>query len=501
MLPVPKSDLEHALPAFLVQQRWYRAKAKNILELRVADVIALDPGTWLVVAHIRYQDGESAHYLLPLAQSGSGAPVLSGLHDGLQSAEFRQSLLDAIAGERAFQGEQGEFGATRTSAFSSDPGAPEKIESSVSRAEQSNSSIIFGSKYILKLFRKVEPGINPDIEVGVFLTEHGFANTPAVLGALEYRPANAEAMQAGILMRFVPNQGDAWKYTLQSLEQFFKQAQGNAPALPASHPLESTVDGAAGQVGPYLESARLLGRRTAEMHRALSDPSGGPEFAPEPFTAEAAALLAEELCQQADITFDLLRDKQRMLPGEAGADAARLLELESEVRGRLGALKQNDIAAVRIRHHGDYHLGQVLWTGSDFMIIDFEGEPARPLADRRRKTFAMRDVAGMVRSFSYAAYAAIPKDAADAEQAERWADFWTAIISSEYLAAYFEAAGGAPFAASNRQEHKLLFDAFILQKALYEVAYELNNRPDWVRIPLRGILNLVGESSRRTQFA
>ncbi len=190
-----------------------------------------------------------------------------------------------------------------------------------------------------------------------------------------------------------------------------------------------------------------------------------------------------------------------MLPGQAAEDGAKLLELEGEIRERLSALRTAQIHTARIRHHGDYHLGQVLWTGSDFMIIDFEGEPARPLADRRMKTFAMRDVAGMVRSFSYAGYAAIPKEQAGSTQFEAWADYWGAVVSAEYLKAYFATADGAPFVGRDRDEQRLLFDAFVLQKALYEVAYELNNRPDWVRIPLRGILNLMTDRGRRTHFA
>lgn len=502
MLPVATSELEQALPEFLIQQRWYRAKAKNILQLHVADVIEMGSETWLLVVHIQYQDGESAHYLLPVAKSGNGPVILGGLHDALQNPEFRESLLDAVACKRTFTGEKGQFGATRTGAFAGECGKPEQLNSSVSRAEQSNSSIIFGTKYILKLFRKVEPGVNPDVEVGVFLTEHGFANTPAVLGTLEYLPQTGEPMQAGILMQFVLNQGDAWKYTLDSLEPFFKSVKGTPPQLASRHPVDLTVDKVASEaVGSYIDSARLLGRRTAEMHRALAATAGGPDFVPEEFSPAAAERLNDELSNQADITFDLVKDKQRMLPGEAAQDAAKLLDLEHEIRQRLTSLQNAPIKAARIRHHGDYHLGQVLWTGSDFMIIDFEGEPARPLPDRRRKTFAMRDVAGMVRSFSYAGYAAIPKGHEDNQELEAWADYWGAVVSAEYLKAYLATAKDADFIGDDQSEQKMLFDAFLLQKALYEVAYELNNRPDWVRIPLRGILNLIGSEGRRKHIA
>lgn len=500
MLPVPIPELEQSISAFLLKQRWYRAKAKNILNLRIADVIASSADTWLIIAAIGYQDGETAHYIIPLTScENGGGPALNGLYDGLQSPEFRQSLLDAIATESSFKGEGGQFSAAHTSVFQP---TSERLQSTVSRAEQSNSSIIFGQKYILKVFRKIESGINPDIEIGTFLTEHGFRNTPAVLGLLEYRPVSGEGMQAGILMQFVPNQGDAWKYTLESLAGFFERTRETAPALETRHPLDLDIDAAAVSViGDYVASARLLGKRTAEMHRALTPERADPAFEPEPSTSDYVTHLAGEFNQQADITFDLLRDKQNMLSGVAAEDAAALLAKEDDVRNRLNALGDRHIEAVRIRHHGDYHLGQVLWTGNDFMIIDFEGEPARPLAERRVKTFAMRDVAGMVRSFSYAAYAAIPQAGDSHEAHESWAEYWGAIVGAEFLKSYFGTAANAAFVGSSQEERRLLFDAFLLQKALYEVAYELNNRPDWVRIPLRGILNLIGDRNRRTQVA
>jgi maltose alpha-D-glucosyltransferase / alpha-amylase len=178
-----------------------------------------------------------------------------------------------------------------------------------------------------------------------------------------------------------------------------------------------------------------------------------------------------------------------MLSGEAAESARQLIAAESKVRDRFSSLRDHEIAAVRIRHHGDFHLGQVLYTGADFIIIDFEGEPARPLAHRRIKTLAMRDVAGMIRSFSYAAYAAMEPETRD--RTEPWASFWAAWVSAEYLKAYFETAANSDFVGNSESERRILFDAFVLQKALYEVSYELNNRPDWVQIPLRGILNLV----------
>ena len=234
------------------------------------------------------------------------------------------------------------------------------------------------------------------------------------------------------------------------------------------------------------------------MHAALADGNAEPEFAPERFSYEDKQDLYLEMKDQADTAFRLLREQQGNLTGAERDEANEVMSAEQSVRGRFQPLLDQNIRAMRIRHHGDYHLGQVLYTGTDFMIIDFEGEPARPLAERRLKRLALRDVAGMIRSFQYASYAAlfgqVPGTAIDPgrdEDVEGWAAFWTAYVSAEYLKGYFEAAGQLAFVPDSEGERRLLLEVFILQKALYEVAYELNNRPAWVRIPLRGILTLL----------
>jgi maltose alpha-D-glucosyltransferase / alpha-amylase len=500
-------QLEPILPAFVAERRWFRSKARAIRCVGIEEAIAAADSCVLIL-RIEYADGASEKYLLPLAaaaQTDSGEILAQAsvgserrfLYEALSNPRFREALLDAIRCKEKMQGKSGELVASHTTSFRELSGdTREAIESFVSRAEQSNTSIIYGERYILKLFRKLEEGVNPDLEIGAFLTERRFPNTPAVLGTLTYRAKGGDATAeyaAAILQEFVANQGDAWKYTLESLSGFFERALGRAEAVRGSaqrHPLELMNEAlpgeARGLLGDYAESARLLGKRTAEMHAALADEAGGPDFAPEPFTRADAEKLYEEMLGQADITFELLRRKQPVLEGDAGERARELLRLEHRVTERFAALRERTIDAMRIRYHGDYHLGQVLYTGSDFMIIDFEGEPARPLADRRTKTLAMRDVAGMIRSFQYAAYTALPP-AGSLETA----DYWTVWTSAVYLNGYFGEAVERPFVPRDAEQRRILFDSFLLQKALYEVAYELNNRPDWVRIPLRGILSLV----------
>lgn len=521
------SQFARLLPEFIATRRWYRSKARQIQSAEIRDVIAIgNTRHYILISRIQFADGDADEYVLALGlltlgegkhgqspaeldsviatyKTGDGRE--GNVYDAFSDAEFRTSLLKAIACETKFDGQNGTLIASQTSALGNKRESRHvEIESAVSKAEQSNTSIIYGDRFILKVFRKLEVGINPDVEIGVFLTEHGFKNTPAVLGTLEYRSKkNSEVCAAGILQEFVRNQGDAWKYTLGTLGGFFERAlsrKGPAPDLKSHHPMDLMTEelrgGARDLLGDYADSAHLLGVRTAQMHAALADPNSGPNFAPEPFALADGAWLYEEMLSQADIAFELLRRKQAMLTDTATENAQSVLHLEHLVMERFSPLRDRPADAVRIRFHGDFHLGQVLYTGSDFMIIDFEGEPARPLSQRRAKGLAMRDVAGMIRSFQYAAYAAlfgqVPGAASGPEStAESWADFWTVWVSAIYLNGYFRAANASPFVPADLEQRRVLFDAFLLQKALYEVAYELNNRPDWVRIPLRGILSLI----------
>jgi maltose alpha-D-glucosyltransferase/alpha-amylase len=479
------------LAEYIKERRWFRSKTREIVSTDIEDVIALpNESARFMIVRLNYAEGDCDHYLLT-DNSPTWLPV-----EALDDQQFRSRLLDAFAHSATFRGQHGELRFSRTKAFPENVTA-RKLESSVSRAEQSNTSIIYGNQFIFKLFRKIEPGTNPDVEIGAFLTEQGFTHTPAVLGTLEYRSNKGQIYSAGILQQFVKNKGDAWKYTLEALSGFFDRATGEGfvPLLPNQHPLDRAKtelpENIRKLIGDYLLSAALLGRRTAEMHLALAAGEGNADFAAEPFTPEAGRKLHEEMLAQADIAFETLRRKQATLSGEAGELAKKLLHLENRITERFSALRDHRINTSRIRFHGDYHLGQVLYTGSDFMIIDFEGEPARPLHERRTKTLAMRDVAGMLRSFQYAAYAALFDRALSRQDLEGWADTWNAWVSAEYLKAYLRAAEKSVFLPANENEQRILLDAFVLHKALYEVAYEMNNRPDWVRIPLRGILSLV----------
>jgi maltose alpha-D-glucosyltransferase/alpha-amylase len=354
----------------------------------------------------------------------------------------------------------------------------------VSKAEQSNTSILYGDAFILKLYRRLEPGVNPDLEMGAYLTARGFPHTPQLAGAIEYRTPRS-TMTAAVLQQFVPNQGDAWAYALGEARAFAGRSEGvrdpgNFWLLLDQQPGPDVR----ARIGAFLESAALLGTRTAEMHLALAQPTEDSDFAPEPLTPAYRRVLADRIAGQAHNAFALLRSRMGELPAAVSEHAADALPFENDVAARCRAVGERNIEASVSRHHGDYHLGQVLWTGSDFVIIDFEGEPLRPLRERRMKRSPLRDVAGMLRSFDYAARAVMQSHVEAAAT-------WTSWVSAAFLKAYLSSAGAAVFVPRTRGQIETLLTAYLLEKATYEIIYELNNRPAWTGIPIRGMLQLI----------
>jgi maltose alpha-D-glucosyltransferase / alpha-amylase len=377
---------------------------------------------------------------------------------------------------------------------------------SVLGAEQSNTSIRYGSRFILKLIRRVEEGVNPDLEMGRFLTEHGFAHSPPVLGALDYHRGRREPMTVGILQGYVPNEGDAWNFSMHHLGRFFEQATANPHAPPPPADAEGLLQGAGREapervkeiMGTYLPAAQLMGQRTAELHRVLASDLDDPAFAPEPLGMLYQRSLIQSMRNLTRQSLQLLRRKLKELPDDVREEAQRVAGLEGEILRRSRAAFERRISATRTRVHGDLHLGQVLYTGRDFVIIDFEGEPARSLSERRLKRSPLRDVAGMLRSFQYAGRSALLKRVAggqlrreDVPVLTPWVRVWESWAAAAYLGRYLATAAGAAHLPTSREELGSLLDVFLLDKALYELRYELNNRPDWVHIPLRGILQLM----------
>ncbi len=389
----------------------------------------------------------------------------------------------------------------------------EPPEPSVFRAEQSNTSVIFGQSLILKLFRRVEDGVNPDLELGRYLAERAhFPHTPRVAGALEYQQAGGEPITLAILHEFVPNEGDAWQYTLDALGRFYEEVVTDRIGPGAAPPPEPAAEGllarARGEipeevdevVGSYLQSAQLMGRRLAELHAALAGDGSDAALAAEPITPHYQRSVYQSARNLTGRTMQLLRRTLPTLGERERAEAEELLAREGDVLRRFSALLDRRVRAARIRIHGDLHLGQVLFTGRDFLIIDFEGEPSRSLTERRVKRTPLRDVAGMLRSFDYATVTAlldavarglVDADSDAARELEAWGRHWNEAVSTAFLGSYLEAAGDAPWIPADEDSLALVLDTALLEKAVYELAYELNNRPGWVPVPMRGIRDLL----------
>ena len=521
-----KEALEAVLLGYIPQRRWFGGKARRIKTATITDVVSV-PGaegnSYLTSVVIGYAEGDPDTYMLPVAYANAaeaphilerwpqsavawirnqGEDVRGLLYDALGPPNFAEAILGAIARRRRAAGGMGTLVGSTTRAFARLRG-PEtiRLEAQLSVAEQSNNSVIFGERLMLKVFRRLEEGVNPELEVGRFLTEKTtFSHIAPLAGSLEYRRAKGEPISIAILQAYVPNQGDAWQYTLNTLAHFFTAPElvgAQPPAMPRSLLEASKLEPseiASKVIGGYLDSARLLGRRTAELHAALASDPDDPAFAPERITALDQRSIYQSLSGLSMRATDLLRTQLNKLPADARDEGRKVLELESRITHILKSFLARRLNTTRIRVHGDYHLGQVLYTGHDFVIIDFEGEPTRSLYERRLKRLAMRDVAGMLRSFSYASQAALRSEHAPAErlaELHAWSRFWADSVSAVFLKSYLSTAGSASWVPQSQEDLELQLTTMLLEKALYELRYEMNLRPDWVRIPLRGILDLV----------
>ena len=554
-----RDSLETALPAWLPRQRWFGSKARKILSARVLDRVELSPAEVsreagiepaLFFVQVEYEDGSPETYQVPLAIStgADGDEIASAypqsvlitfafpmgpamVHDAMIRDEVRQALRALIAsdvtrtfaaeGEELFPALRGEAAAdtadtvvrdgrleARASAAWTAHEKSEELPSRVGSAEQSNTSVLFGSRQILKLFRRLQPGENPDVEIGRFLTEEAhFAHIAEFLGAISITRPGGEPTTVAMLQRLVANEGDGWQWFLGRLAEWFERVHPlPAPPRTSSALLFASSDANAIPLPlaeETLDAASLLGRRTAEMHLALAMPTSNGAFAAEPFTPEELGHDARQVEEQVRTTLRIWKDKLSALDDAIADEAATLLARRVELMSRAASVASLPAGGLRIRIHGDYHLGQTLRTrggdapgaGGDFVLIDFEGEPARPLAVRRRKQSPLKDVAGMLRSFSYAAHAGLEafraaNENAQQEAAQAWANAWRHAASTCFLRSYRETITANPSLLPGPAEAQALLDAYLLEKALYELLYELNNRPAWLSIPLAGILTL-----------
>ena len=528
-----RAQLTGVLTSWMKSRRWYRGKARTVRATRIREAIPVPAGrdrAAAVLLEVQYTEGDPEIYDLPIAvvRAEDAERLLDEapqaviawiaptdvdrddafLVDAAHVPEFARALLDLVGDRRRLRGERSELIGRPERSFRELRGRnDDALTPAPIRSEQSNTSVVLGDRLILKIYRSLENGTNPDLEIGRFLADRGFGRVPGVAGSVEYRSADGAVGTAAILQQYVPNEGDVFRYTLDNLGGYFERSVavrrppeqgGLSTSLLLAAAREDLSPAARESVGAYLDTAELLGIRTGELHAALASEPGDPAFSPEPFTELYQRSIYQSIHGTVRQSLRLLASRRDSLEPGLAEDVTRVLDHVGEVDRRLRALLTRKLGGTRIRHHGDFHAGQVLYTGRDLVIIDFEGEPARPLGERRLKRSPLTDVAGMLRSFHYAVHGSLVRPdlgpairEEDVPALEPWVRWWYRWVGTAYLRGYRRATDRATFLPEAEADWLVLLDAFLLQKAFYELSYELSNRPAWVAIPLRGIVELV----------
>ncbi len=508
------------LQPFMKKCRWFGGKAKVISKMGINKVIPVkvDGDThFLTVIEVHYVQRLPDLYFLPMgfvpsdnifdkveytSQSVVCRAEIQGkagfILDSSYDRAFRDFMFSNMEKKTRLRDDQGvlEFNSSVFAKLNTN-----NIESKILKADQSNTAIIYNDQYFFKFYRKLENEINPDLEIVRFLSENtNFRNSPKYAGSVEYHDADGNTMVLGLLQEKVENQGDAWNVTIDSVGRFYERVitKAKKEKLPklinrSALKFEDAPEIIQEFVGRgFYERVVRLGQRTAEMHIALASDNANPAFAPENFTSNYQRSLYSSLRKLVKDRFKLLEQSMAKLNPETQELGAKVLALEPQILECFSRIYQTKINAIKTRIHGDYHLGQVLFTGKDFVIIDFEGEPGFSFSERRLKKNPLKDVAGIMRSFHYAAFGKLLLNEnyreKDLEFLEQWAEQWQHYVSRFYFGAYLERMGMEP---SLSEENETLLRTYLIEKAIYELGYELNGRPDWVNIPLRGIHYLM----------
>jgi maltose alpha-D-glucosyltransferase/alpha-amylase len=502
-----RDQLMKALPAYVRDQRWFAAKGEAIQHIEFVDqAIWTECQCLLALCRIISASGSAHHYFIPLSlvweqddgrvnlllpytvarvrqQARTGIIV-----DAFADEGFCRAYIDAIGRGQEIRLDKGSIRCAPTVVYADLAGGIADLPVSTPGAESSNTTIVMGDKLFLKGYRRLQAGINPELEIGRFLTERSqFANAVPVAGGVEYRGDDGATMTLSILQGHVSNQGSGWAFTLSYLRRFVEDVDTGA------------IEGTAAAHEAFLELMRCLGRRTSELHVALAAPTGDPNFDAEPIAAGEVEAWTSQVLEEAVQTLDqLARSDDRDEP-----DARALLAARETLLTRIRACKPSYMEASKTRYHGDYHLGQVLLVHNDFVIIDFEGEPARTLEERRQKHSPLKDVAGMLRSFNYAAYSALleatEEQPPDFAKMEPYVREWERLTALAFREGYEAGAQGCPAYPRDRDDASRLIELFTVEKALYEIRYELANRPRWVPIPVKGLLGILAQGAAETQ--
>ncbi|MEO8840574.1 MAG: maltose alpha-D-glucosyltransferase [Kofleriaceae bacterium] len=498
--PKQRPQLVRALLHYAEQRRWYRGKAQTRKNAQISDVITFGEQKFaIVMLAIEYDRGAPETYVVPIAFTEGAEPNLvianvaldmparghvSGvLYDAVCSDAFDQMLLGVLRGTATAK--------ITGTALAGLRGVEGPLVARATSVDQTNSGIAYGDRFLLKLFRVLEDGPSAELEVGSYFEQHvpDYHGVARLAGWLETSRGTL-----GTLFDFVPNHGDAWQLTQDALDRYFDRlvSDDKRPEVPPAGPV---TERAIEWIGPVIDRLRLLGTRTAELHLVLAAATD-PLFAPEPYDIMHQQSIYGSVTSHVARTFDQMRAQLRHMHPELQVLAETALARESQLDRMLAGVTRHRIDVLRTRVHGDYHLGQVLWTGEDFVIVDFEGEPGRPLSQRRFKRNPLRDVAGMIRSLHYASAAGLRNGKhrpEDIVMLRPWARAWSEWTATAFLDGYLAKVAGSRLVPRNDGDLKLLLDFFLLEKCVYEIGYELGNRPDWAEIPLHGLLALLGD--------
>ncbi|RZI83991.1 MAG: maltose alpha-D-glucosyltransferase [Rubrivivax sp.] len=495
------------LPRYVETQRWYGAKGTAIKTVAIVDSAVWEEGrhSWLlpiVDADGKGNGQDGTTYFMPLAMAWedkeeermrglAGSAVarvrqqasVGLMADAFSDEVFCRAMLKAMATNQQLDTTKGRLNFQATAVFKELVGDDlAALPISKPQAQSSNTIVTVNERLFLKGYRRIRPGVNPEVEIGRFLTEVvKFPHCVPVAGLLEYKGSDGTVMTLSIVQGYVANQGDGWNYTTAYLQRYLELRRTSMESVPE------------GVHGAYIALVETLGLRTAQLHLAFAQRTGDAAFDPEPLTQADLLAYRSSIAADAREALSLLSSRLSQLDSAAQAEAEQVLAAQAQILQRIEQFTSGEPGALKTRFHGDYHLAQVLLTKNDFVIIDFEGEPGRSFAERRIKQSSLRDVAGMLRSFSYARLSALRSSAVNDEELVSLAPFaaeWETLARSAFLSAYAQATLGAGLHAP-LQAGRGLLGLFELEKALYELRYELNNRPDWVRIPLQGILGIL----------
>jgi maltose alpha-D-glucosyltransferase/alpha-amylase len=514
--------LELILPDRLKAQPWFSGGARTIklVTIKEAFSVALPESQTAVLAflQVEYVETNPELYVLPMAfapgqgtqrlQSGGiarltrpdGSPF-GMLGDAFAVPAFARALLGQVRNRGRLRNAHGEIEATRTTALRQTIEGENPPDPVVHQTSEGNVTLLFGDQMVVKFFRRISPGVNPELEIGNLLTGKHFPNSPPLLGALEYHGADQSPMTLAVARAFVPHARNGWEFTLEAIGRYYEGvvaevAQGHGP--PADPAEDSEL------IGTYLESARLLGVRTAELHLALASGPPGGEFSIEPMTLQYLRGLFQSMRSLALKNLRRLRKQIKTLPADLAPVAQRVLELEPVILRYYHELVGQRLSAGRIRIHGDFHLGQVLWTGRDFMFLDFEGDVKLPISERRIKRSPLRDVARMLRSFHHATYAGFHQQAEcgvisreNLPHFEPWVRHWNRAVSRAYVQSYCQSLAPSGILPGEEDKLHLILVDYLLNQVLGELGEELQRRSDQVRAPLQAIIHLTDEQMLR----